>query len=265
MTATDPILVVDGVVRAFGGVHAVDGCSFTVAGGSITGLIGPNGAGKSTMVNLIAGALRPDAGTISFDGRYITGLVPHKVAELGLIRTFQISREYPAMTVMENLMVSPLHQVGEGLVTALFAPRRYRREELELVERARGILATFGLEHMRDEYAGNLSGGQKRLLELARAVMAEPKMLILDEPMAGINPALVDRICEHISEIRATLGVTFLIVEHNLDVVERITDHVVVMAAGSALATGTMAELRGNEAVVNAYLTGGASDARAAR
>ncbi|ACU53472.1 ABC transporter related [Acidimicrobium ferrooxidans DSM 10331] len=265
MSTTDPILVVDGVVRAFGGVHAVDGCSFTVADGSITGLIGPNGAGKSTMVNLIAGALRPDAGTINFDGHDITGLAPHKVAELGLIRTFQISREYPAMTVMENLMVSPLRQVGEGLMTALFAPRRYRQQELELVARARGILAAFGLEHMRDEYAGSLSGGQKRLLELARAVMAEPKMLILDEPMAGINPALVDRICEHINEIRSSLGVTFLIVEHNLDVVERITDHVVVMAAGCALATGTMAELRENEAVVNAYLTGGASDARAAR
>jgi ABC-type branched-subunit amino acid transport system ATPase component len=159
MPTADPILVVDDVVRIFGGVRAVDGCSFTVARGSITGLIGPIGAGKSTMVNLIAGALRPDAGTIGFDGRDITDLAPHKVAELGLIRTFQISREYPAMTVMENLMVSPRHKVGEGLVTALSAPRRYRRQELELVARAQEILASFELERMRDEHAGNLSGG----------------------------------------------------------------------------------------------------------
>ncbi|MHB8189855.1 MAG: ABC transporter ATP-binding protein [Ferrimicrobium sp.] len=257
-----PILRVQGLTKAFGGVHAVSGCSFEIGEGSVTGLIGPNGAGKTTMVSLIAGALRPDSGSAVFDAISITGWSPHKIAELGLIRTFQISREYPAMTVLENLMVSPRGQIGEGLITALLFPRRFRAEERAFVIKARDILDEFGLDKMRNEYARNLSGGQKRLLELARAVMAQPKLLILDEPMAGVNPALVDRISSHILRLRESAGITFVMVEHNLDVVERICDHVVVLAVGRTLATGTMAELRQNEAVVSAYLTGGVVDAR---
>ena len=160
------------------------------------------------------------------------------------------------MTVLENLMVSPQDQSGEHLVNVLFRPRRYRDEERGHVERSLEVLDEFGLYAKRDDYAGSLSGGQKRLLELARAVMADPKLLLLDEPLAGINPALTDRVADHIQRLRGS-GITFLLVEHNLEVVERICDHVVVMALGATLATGTMAELRRNDAVVRAYLTGG--------
>ena len=259
-----PLLEVDGIRKAFGGVQAVDGASFTIEAGTVTALIGPNGAGKSTAVGIIGGALAADEGRVCFRGDEITGLAPHRIARRGLIRTFQISREYPAMTVLENLMVSPMNQEGEKLATALFAHRRYRKQERELVFKALDVLSDFGLYGMRDEYARNLSGGQKRLLELARSVMADPVMLILDEPMAGINPALVSHIGEHILRLREA-GVSFLMVEHNLEVVERICDHVIVLAVGRTLARGTMAELRQNEAVVNAYLTGGDIDAGTAR
>lgn len=259
----DDILEVRNLHRSFGGVMALTGCSFTVGRGSVTALIGPNGAGKTTLVNTVAGASRPQEGQVIFEGREITGRPSHEVALAGLIRTFQISREYPAMTVLENLMVSPQRQAGERLSTVLFHPGRYRAEERRHLERAVEVLAEFGLYDKRDDYAKNLSGGQKRLLELARAVMADPKMLVLDEPMAGINPALIDRLAEHIVRLRDTRGTTFLMVEHNLDVVERMCDQVVVMAVGQTLATGTMAELRDNEAVVSAYLTGGVVDVRA--
>ncbi len=256
--ANGAILSVDGLIRHFGGVRAVDGASFQIEAGTVSALIGPNGAGKTTTVNLIAGALRPSGGKVTFDGTDITGRQPHQVAQARLIRTFQISREFASMTVLENLMVSPLRQSGERLGNVLFRPGRYRAEELAQLEKALGVLEEFGLYAKRDDYAGSLSGGQKRLLELARAVMADPRLLLLDEPMAGINPALTDRVAEHILRLRDG-GVTFLIVEHNLEIVERICDHVVVMALGSTLATGTMAELRRNEAVVRAYLTGGAA------
>ncbi|WP_276938539.1 ABC transporter ATP-binding protein [Ferrimicrobium acidiphilum] len=257
MDQVAPILSVVALEKSFGGVQAVRGAEFDVQEGSITALIGPNGAGKSTVVNLIAGALHPDAGHVHFQGAEITGRKPFQVARHGLIRTFQISREYPALTVLENLMVSPLNQTGEHLLTALFRRGRYKQEERDLVEKAVQILDDFGLYAMRDEYARNLSGGQKRLLELARAVMADPKMLILDEPMAGINPALISRIGEHMLRLKEESGYTFLMVEHNLDVVERICDHVVVLAVGRTLARGTMAELRMDTEVVSAYLTGG--------
>jgi ABC-type branched-subunit amino acid transport system ATPase component len=257
------ILSVREVRRSFGGVNALSGVSFSVGRGTITALIGPNGAGKTTLVNVVAGAIKPQSGAVVFDGRDITGHSPHDVALSGLIRTFQISREYPAMTVFENLMVSPQRQAGERLSTVLFRPGRYRAEERAHIERATEILAAFGLYEKRDEYARNLSGGQKRLLELARAVMAEPKLLVLDEPMAGINPALIEQLAEHIKNLRDTYGTTFLMVEHNLDIVERMCDDVIVMAVGQTLATGTMAELRENAEVVSAYLTGGVVDVRA--
>jgi len=261
--SVDEILVVHELRRSFGGVRALTGCSFGVERGSITALIGPNGAGKTTLVNVVAGAGRPQSGQVIFDGCDVTGRPSHEVALGGLIRTFQISREYPAMTVLENLMVSPQRQAGEKLSTVLFHPGRFRSEERRHLERAVEVLAEFGLYEKRNDYAKNLSGGQKRLLELARAVMADPKMLVLDEPMAGINPALIERLADHIIRLRDTRGTTFLMVEHNLDVVERMCDRVVVMAVGQTLATGTMAELRGNAAVVSAYLTGGVVDVRA--
>ncbi|MHB1612736.1 MAG: ABC transporter ATP-binding protein [Actinomycetes bacterium] len=248
-----PILQLDQVVRSFGGVRAVDGCSFSIDRGSLTALIGPNGAGKSTVVNLVAGALKPDAGSIVYGGVDITGVVSHRIAGRGLIRTFQLSREFARMTVLENLVVVARGQSGESLFNALLRPRLCRREDRVLVERAIDVLDRFGLAAQRDMYAGDLSGGQKRLVELARAVMSEPELLILDEPMAGVNPALIDLLGGHIESLCRN-GITVVMVEHNLEIVERICDHVVVMALGRTLATGVMSDLRSNSEVVRAYL-----------
>ncbi len=258
----DDILLVDDLSRSFGGVQAVDHCSFAILRGSISALIGPNGAGKTTLVNLVAGALKSEGGRVIFNGTDITGRRGHRIAQLGLIRTFQISREFGGMTVLENMLVTPPRQEGERLINVLFRPGIGRMEDKKHVERAAELLDTFGLYHQIDEYARNLSGGQKRLLELARAVMAEPELLLLDEPLAGVNPVLIDRIASHIVDLNHT-GITFLLVEHNLDVVEQLCDHVVVMAVGQTLATGRMDELRQNEEVIRAYL-GGTLDERAA-
>ena len=259
---TDAVLEVSDVARGFGGLMAVDGCSLQVPRGSLAALIGPNGAGKTTLANLIAGALKPDRGRIRFDGTDITGWTSHRIARRRLIRTFQISREFAGLTVLENLVAVAPHQAGENFFTAVFRPAVGKRQDAELVELALARLNTFGLYALRDEYAGNLSGGQKRLLELARAVMAEPNLLILDEPMAGVNPALVQLLVTHIQSLRKE-GITFLMIEHNLNVVEQMCDYVIVMAEGRTLATGTMAELRKNEEVIHAYL-GGSLHARAA-
>jgi len=253
----------EGLRKAFGGVRAVDGASFWVPAGSICALIGPNGAGKSTAVNLLSGALRADGGRAWLFGREVTGWPAHRVCGAGLVRTFQLSRELGRLTVLENLMVAPLNQLGESLFNIFFRPRAIKQEERRHLARALEVLGAFGLYEMRDSYARELSGGQKRLLELARAVMAQPRLLFLDEPMAGINPALVEQIGEHIQRLNAG-GVSVLMVEHNLNVVEAICDRVVVMAEGKVLATGTMAELRAHPEVVRAYL-GAAQSARAAR
>jgi len=258
----DDILLVDDLSRAFGGVQAVDHCSFAILRGSISALIGPNGAGKTTLVNLVAGALKSQGGRVIFNGTDITGRRGHHIAQLGLIRTFQISREFGGMTVLENMLVTPPRQEGERLINVLFRPHIGQMEDKKHVERALELLDTFGLYPQVDEYARNLSGGQKRLLELARAVMAEPELLLLDEPLAGVNPVLIDRIASHIVDLNRA-GITFLLVEHNLDVVEQVCDHVVVMAVGRTLATGRMDELRQNEEVIRAYL-GGTLDERAA-
>lgn len=253
---SNSILVVENLVKSFGGVAAVNNCSFEVRRGSITGLIGPNGAGKSTVVNLISGALKPDSGKVLFNDEVISGKAPYEIGNRGLIRTFQISREFPDMTVLENLVVAARNQSGEKLINVLFRPSLGRREEQKIVDKALLTLDTFGLYPLRNEYAGNLSGGQKRLLELARGIMAEPELLLLDEPMAGVNPALIERLGEHILELNKTLGITFVLVEHNLEIVEEICQEVIVVALGSTLAVGTMADLRKNPAVVEAYLGG---------
>jgi ABC-type branched-subunit amino acid transport system ATPase component len=254
----DIALAVTGLRKAFGGVQAVRGATFSVPAGSVCALIGPNGAGKSTAVNLISGALPADEGTVLLDGTDITGWAPNRIARSGLIRTYQLSREFGRLTVLENLMVTPVGQAGESLVNVFFRPGRVRAEERRHLDQALETLRTFGLYELRDSYAGQLSGGQKRLLELARSVMAGPKVLLLDEPMAGINPALIEVIGEHIGSLRAA-GVTVLMVEHNLGVVERVCDLVIVMAEGATLATGTMADLRADPAVVRAYLGGAAA------
>lgn len=253
----------EGLRKAFGGVRAVDGATFSVAAGGICALIGPNGAGKSTVVNLVSGSMRPDGGRTWLFGRDVTGWPANRVCAAGLVRTFQLSRELGRLTVLENLMVTPRQQLGESLWNIFLRPGAIRQEERRHAARACGILAAFGLYEVRDNYARELSGGQKRLLELARAVMAEPRFLLLDEPMAGISPALVEQVSEHIRRLNAE-GATVLMVEHNLNVVETICDDVVVMAEGRVLATGTMAELRAHPEVVRAYL-GAAQSASVAR
>ena len=246
--------------KSFGGAKAVNGATFSVPDGSVCALIGPNGAGKTTVVNILSGALRPDAGTVSLGTQDVTKLPSHRRAALGLIRTFQLSREFGGLTVFENVMVAARRHAGESLVDIYFRPRLVAKQEKELKERAASILSQYGLYDLRDEWARALSGGQKRLLEISRAVMADPQILLLDEPMAGVNPVLIERIGQHILDLRRS-GVTVLMVEHNLNVVEQICDHVIVLAEGRTLATGLMSELRDNAEVVRAYL-GGVLDGR---
>ena len=250
-----PVLAVQDLHREFGGVHAVNGASFTVPPGRITGLIGPNGAGKSTALNIIAGALKPSAGTVSYQGKDVTALPSYRVARRGIIRTFQLSSEFAALTVLENLLVAVPGQRGETLAGALRGKRYWRDQELELVARARQLLRRFDMSSKEEEYAGNLSGGQKRLLELMRGLMANPTLLLLDEPMAGVNPSLARRIEQHLADL-AGEGLTMLMIEHELAVVERLCDPVVVMAQGRVISQGTMADIRSDQEVLDAYLIG---------
>jgi ABC-type branched-subunit amino acid transport system ATPase component len=234
-------------------VWAVDGASLSVAAGSITSLIGPNGAGKSTLVGILGGAIRPNGGRVKLDGEDITELPAHERARRGLVRTYQLSSEFGRLTVLENLLVAAPRQRGESLRTLLLGKRCWRDQEAELVRRARALLERFAMSEKEDEYAGNLSGGQKRLVEIMRSLMAEPKLLLLDEPMAGVNPTLA-RSIENDLVALAREGLTLFVVEHELDVVERISDRVVAMALGRVIATGTMAELRTQREVLDAYL-----------
>ncbi len=246
--------------KSFGGAKAVNGASFDIPEGKVTALIGPNGAGKTTVVNILAGAMKSDSGSVSMGEVDVTALPTFKRARRGLIRTFQLSREFGGLTVLENLLAAPHSQEGESLFKVYFHPSVVKHKEKELLERAIEILHQYGLFEVRDSWARELSGGQKRLLEIARAVMAGPSLLILDEPMAGINPVLIDRIGDHILDLKAA-GVTVLMIEHNLNVVEKICDHVIVLAEGRTLASGRMRDLRENTEVVRAYL-GGVLDAR---
>ncbi|TML27694.1 MAG: ABC transporter ATP-binding protein [Actinobacteria bacterium] len=241
--------------RAYGGVQAVAGATFQVRAGTITGLIGPNGAGKSTVVNLISGQVRPDRGEVRFDGRPIQGRPPHVTARHGIIRTFQTPNLFPGLTVLENLLVGAPPWPGESLRRALLGRWSWRRTEAQLVDRARDLLADVDLVAHQHAYAGELSGGQKRLVELARALMARPRLLLLDEPMAGVSPALATRLADHLARLRAQ-GLTMLLIEHDLALVERLCDPVVVMAQGRVLAEGHLTALRGNAEVVDAYLAG---------
>ena len=258
-----PALRCEGITKAFQGVHAVNGASFDIPDGQITALIGPNGAGKTTVVNILSGAMTCDGGREFIGETEVTNWPSYKVARLGLMRTFQLSRELGGLTVLENLLVAPAHQAGESFVNVLLRPGLIRRQEREHAERALQVLEIYGLYELRDSRARELSGGQKKLLEIARAVMASPKILVLDEPMAGVNPALIERIGGYIIDLKEN-GVTVLMVEHNLNVVERICDYVIVLAEGRTLATGRLSELRENAEVVKAYL-GEVIDASAVR
>jgi branched-chain amino acid transport system ATP-binding protein len=249
-------LVVEDLTKTFGGVTAVDGASFVVDDGSLTGLIGPNGAGKSTTFNCITGVHEADGGTVSFGGEDITGLRTSAIANRGLVRTFQIARELEEMTVLENLMLAPRGQVGEKLAHAVLPGLRggVREQEAELRERVWETLELFEIDHLADEYAGNLSGGQRKLLELSRALMMDPDTLLLDEPFAGVNPTLEEKLLDRIHQLRDDEGLTFLLVEHDMDLIMNNCEHVIVMHQGQVLAEGTPDEIRGDERVVDAYL-----------
>jgi neutral amino acid transport system ATP-binding protein len=245
-------LRVHDVVRAFDGVRAVDGASLDVEPGSITGLIGPNGAGKSTLFHCISGFLRPESGGVLLDGKRIDRRAPHRIARAGLIRTFQTPRALTRMTVLENVMLAAPHHVGERLGGSLAL--RARRREREVTVRAAELLELVRLDGHSDALAGTLSGGQRKLLELVRALMAEPRILLLDEPMAGVSPTLRVELLEHILALRERDGITLLIVEHDLDFVMRASDRVIVMNNGRVITHGSPDEVRADERVIDAYL-----------
>ena len=257
VATAEPILSVRDLHKSFGGITAVDGTSFEVQPGTITGLIGPNGAGKSTTFNLITGVNTPDSGQIRFDGTDITGWRPDRVARRGLVRSFQIARELEEMTVMENVMLAPPDQIGERFWSAVLPVLRGRvaADERQLRERAWDTLEFFELADLAEEPAKSLSGGQRKLLELARVLMTDPEMILLDEPMAGVNPTLEERLLDRLDELRGR-GYTFLFVEHDMDVVMNHCDPIVVLHQGQVLAEGPPAAIRDNERVLEAYLGG---------
>ena len=249
------ILEVKNLAKNYGGVQAVDGVSFTVERGSITGLIGPNGAGKSTALNVIGGLLSPAAGSVVFDGVDVTGQPMHRLARRGLVRTFQLARVFGNLTTIENLLVAAPSHRGDSAIGILAGKRYWGDQERQMVAQARELLASFGMTDKEDDYARNLSGGQKRAVETMRALMMKPKLLLLDEPMAGLSPSL-SRLLEDMFLQLSADGLSLLLVEHGLDTVERICGKVVVMAQGKVLSEGRMAELRTRREVQDAYVIG---------
>jgi branched-chain amino acid transport system ATP-binding protein len=257
----EAIFQAHGVVKRFGGIRAVDGATLDVAEGSITALIGPNGAGKTTFFNVITGFHRPDGGNAVFEGRRVLGRPSYAIARLGMVRTFQITKALARMPVIDNMMLAAPDQPGERLRNVVFSPGSVRRRETTVREEAMELLEIFNLERLADDYAGTLSGGQRKLLELARALMTRPRFLLLDEPMAGINPTLGRRLLDHIKRLRAEQGVTFLFIEHDMEVVMNHSDRVIVMAEGRVIAEGEPHEVRRDKAVIDAYLgTGTGAD-----
>ncbi len=250
------MLEIQGVEKSFGGLKAVNDCTLNVNQGSITGLIGPNGAGKTTLFNIITGHYKPDRGKISFQGQAIEGLAPHQIFKKRVYRTFQITREFAQMTVLENLMIMPELQTGEKIWNTWFRASAVRSQEKEIRDKALEVLEFVELIKLKDEYAGSLSGGQKKLLEIARSMMADPKMVLLDEPGAGVNPTLMRKLIENIKTLRDEKGITFFLIEHDMDLVMNLCDPVIVMSEGTKLAEGTADEIKNDERVLEAYLGG---------
>ncbi|MEM7207629.1 MAG: ABC transporter ATP-binding protein [Pseudomonadota bacterium] len=245
---------IDDVHLRFGGIRAVDGASFSIAKGSITGLIGPNGAGKTTLFNVIAGHYRPTSGHVRLDGDDITGLTPHELFGRGLLRTFQIAHEFASLTVRENLMMVPGNQSGESLISAWTKPSLVRHEEERVRAKADEVIEFLEIGHVADELAGNLSGGQKKLLELGRTMMVDAKIVFLDEVGAGVNRTLLGTITDSIRRLQQERGYTFCVIEHDMDMIAKICDPVVVMAEGKVLCEGAAEEVMANEQVIEAYL-----------
>jgi neutral amino acid transport system ATP-binding protein len=250
------LLHVEDLFKRFGGIQAVNGASFDVGKGSITALIGPNGAGKTTLFNVVTGFYPGDRGAIRFDGDDVFKHAPYEIAQRGMVRTFQITKALAAMPVIDNMMLAAPNQPGEKFMNLLIRPGAVRAREREVHEEAMELLEVFNLTKLADAYAGTLSGGQRKLLELARALMAKPKLLMLDEPMAGINPTLGKRLLDHMQRLRKEEGVTFLFIEHDMEVVMNHSDRVIVMADGRVIATGEPHEVRKDQTVIDAYLGG---------
>jgi len=247
----DPILVADNVTRQFGGLTAVNVEHLEIPRGKITALIGPNGAGKTTLFNLLTGFDKPNTGSWQFEGKNLAGVPSYKVARRGMVRTFQLTKSLNAMTVIENMRLGAQKQVGENLFAGLV--QMWRSQEARITQLADGLLARFKLDAKREDYAGSLSGGQRKLLEMARALMSEPKLIMLDEPMAGVNPALTQSLLEHIKGLKAN-GTTVLFVEHDMHMVRHISDWVIVMAEGKVVAEGEPGVVMKDQAVIDAYL-----------
>ncbi len=254
-----PILQVRDVVKRFGGILAVNGATFDVEKGSVTALIGPNGAGKTTLFNVITGFYRGEHGSVRFKGKEILRKPPYTIARMGMVRTFQITKALARMPVIDNMMLAAPDQPGEHLLNLVIRPGAALQREREVRERAEELLELFQLAKLTNEYAGILSGGQRKLLEFARALMAAPSMLLLDEPMAGINPTLGARLLEHMHQLREERDMTFLFVEHDMEVVMGHSDNVIVMAEGRVIAQGPPEEVRRDKRVIDAYLGGGAA------
>jgi branched-chain amino acid transport system ATP-binding protein len=251
---SDTMIVVENLHRHFGGFRAVDGASLEIAQGSITGLVGPNGAGKTTLFNVIAGVLKPTSGRVLMAGEDITGLAPHELFHKGLLRTFQIAHEFSSMTVRENLMMVPGEQSGETLWNAWFGRGRIAQEEEVLLKKADEVLDFLTISHLKNERAGNLSGGQKKLLELGRTMMVEAKIVFLDEVGAGVNRTLLNTVGDAIARLNRERGYTFCMIEHDMEFIGRLCDPVIVMAEGHVLAQGTIDQIKANEQVIEAYL-----------
>ena len=248
------MILIDTLSKSFGGIKAVNQASLTIQKGSITGLIGPNGAGKTTLFNVIAGVYPPSDGHVFLEDEEVTGLPPHELFKKGVMRTFQIAQEFSSLTVRENLMMVPANQSGERLLDTWFRPARISMEEKGLTQKANEVLDFLQLRELADELAGNLSGGQKKLLELGRTMMVEPKIVFLDEVGAGVNRTLLQTIGDSILRLNQEMGYTFCMIEHDMEFISKLCEPVIVMAEGSVLAQGSASEIKANNAVIEAYL-----------
>lgn len=249
----DLVIEVKNVTKRYGGLVAVNNCSLNVTRGSITGLIGPNGAGKTTLFNMVAGTAKPDGGQILFDGQDVTGMAPYDLFGRGMLRTFQIAHEFGQMTSLENLMMVPGDQPGERLATTWLRPSLVKSREREVRQRAQDVIDFLKLGHVKNELAGNLSGGQKKLLELGRTMMVDAKLVLLDEVAAGVNRTLLKDLADNIERMNTELGYTFFVIEHDMDLIGRLCHPVIVMAEGQVIAEGPMEEIRQNPEIIEAY------------
>ncbi len=254
MSLKDHILNISNLSKNFGGLSAVNNCSLKIKRGTITGIIGPNGSGKSTLFNLIAGSLKPNSGKVLFNNEDITGTPPHDLFSKGILRTFQIAHEFTNLTVLENLMMVPSNQLGENLLSALFTRSKFKSQENKIREKAYSVTEFLNLNHLANELAGNLSGGQKKLLELGRTMMVDSKLVLLDEVGAGVNRTLLKDLGSAIKKLNKEKGYTFCMIEHDMDFISRMCDPVIVLSEGSVLFEGSSEEVKNNELVIDSYL-----------